>query len=66
MYSSHSKSNCERRHLGGALGQRMSCPFISVWSSNVSAPVQRLTFGSHYTFGSPSTISMDTMRKSFA
>ena len=31
----------------------------------ISAPVQRFTFGSHSTFGLPSTISMDTMRKSF-
>ena len=31
----------------------------------ISAPVQRFTFGSHSTFGLPSTISMDTLRKSF-
>ena len=31
----------------------------------ISAPVQRFVFGSHSTFGLPSTSSMDTIRKSF-
>ena len=40
----------------------VSAPFNTTC---ISAPVQRFTFGSHSTFGSPSTNSMDTMRKSF-
>ena len=40
----------------------LSAPFST---ARISAPVQRFTFGFHSTFGLPSTISMDTMRKSF-
>ena len=39
-----------------------SAPFNTAY---ISAPVQRFVFGSHSTFGLPSTSSMDTMRKSF-
>ena len=39
-----------------------SAPFST---ARISAPVQRFVFGSHSTFGLPSTSSMDTMRKSF-
>ena len=34
-------------------------------TAGISTPVQRFVFGSHSTFGLSSTISMDTIRKSF-
>ena len=40
----------------------LSAPFST---TGISAPVQRFVFGSHSTFGLPSTNSMDTMRQSF-